>query len=98
MATGWTEINTRYAIIDPIIRALDWNTADPKECHPEYRRGDGWADYAFFNREGKSTIVEHGAPIIIIEAKALRGSLGDGVGQLECYTTAVPPMQRGLGL
>ena len=31
---GWREDQTRYGIIDPIIRALGWDTADPKECHP----------------------------------------------------------------
>ena len=27
----WREDQTRYGIIDPIIRALGWDTADPKE-------------------------------------------------------------------
>lgn len=31
----WREGHTRYGVIDPIIRALGWNTADPKECHPD---------------------------------------------------------------
>ena len=32
----WREEHTRYAMIDPIMRALGWKTCDPKECHPEY--------------------------------------------------------------
>ena len=35
---GWREDLTRYGIIDPTIRALGWDTADPKECHPECKR------------------------------------------------------------
>ena len=35
----WEEEHTRYALIDPIIRALDWDTGDPKQCHPEFPRG-----------------------------------------------------------
>ena len=34
----WREDQTRYGIIDPIIRALGWNTVDPKQCHPEFPR------------------------------------------------------------
>ena len=33
---SWREDHTRYGVIDPVLRALGWNTADPKECHPEY--------------------------------------------------------------
>ena len=38
---GWRETQTRYAIIDPIIRALGWDTEDPKECYPEYDLSEG---------------------------------------------------------
>ena len=31
----WREDHTRYGVIDPIIQALGWNTADRKECHPD---------------------------------------------------------------
>ena len=37
---GWREDLTRYVIIDPIIRALGWDTAEPKECHSEYPLSD----------------------------------------------------------
>ncbi len=48
---AWREDQTRYAIIDPILRALGWDTADPKECMVEYRRGRGWVDYAILGEE-----------------------------------------------
>ena len=35
--TGWREYQTRCATIDPILRGLEWNTADPKECYPVRR-------------------------------------------------------------
>ena len=42
----WREHHTRYGVIDPIIRALAWDTADPKVCHPDIPvptpRGVGW--------------------------------------------------------
>ena len=37
---GWREDQTRYAIIDPIIRALGWDTADPKPESTDGRRED----------------------------------------------------------
>ena len=47
----WREDHTRYGVIDPIIRALGWDTGDPKECHPEYPRPyrEGRVDYALFS-------------------------------------------------
>ena len=58
------EICTRYAIIDPIIWALGWETHNPFECEVEYQRGrQGRVDYALFDREYK--------PIILVEAKRL---------------------------
>ena len=30
----WMEVHTRYAVIDPVIKALGWNISDPRECHP----------------------------------------------------------------
>ena len=58
------EIYTRYTIIDPIIRALGWETHNPDECEVEYQRGkQGRVDYALFNQEYH--------PVILIEAKRL---------------------------
>ena len=72
---GWREDLTRYGIIDPTIRALGWDTADPKECHPEYPRSENGdrVDYAFFTRLDLAKLEEEDmpAPDIIVEAKAL---------------------------
>lgn len=64
---GWREVDTRYAFIDPVLRGLGWNVNDPKECVPECRRGSGWLDYALFDRNGRSIILEGGAPTIAAE-------------------------------
>ena len=45
------EASTRYALIDPIIRALGWETHDIKQCEVEYPIGDGKVDYALFDQE-----------------------------------------------
>jgi predicted type IV restriction endonuclease len=72
---GWREDLTRYGIIDPTIRALGWDTADPKECHPEYPRSENGdrVDYAFFTRLDLAKLEEEDMPAhdIIVEAKAL---------------------------
>ena len=62
------ETRTRMALIDPLLCALGWNTADPALVTPEYRVDVGWADYAL---HGLGT-----QPIAIIEAKRL-GSIVD---------------------
>ena len=52
----WREDHTRYGVIDPIIRALGWDTSDPKECHPEYPRSyesGRRVDYALFGTAGR---------------------------------------------
>ena len=95
----WHEDDTRYALIDPILRALGWDTGDPMECHVEYPRGSGRADYALFDREGPVGKVGK-PPTIIIEAKALDAEedLDDGESQLSRYVRAAPRMNQGLGV
>ena len=59
------EVYNRYITIDPIIRALGWQTEDPMQCMVEWRRGKktrGWVDYALFDP------YEH--EVVLIEAKA----------------------------
>ena len=57
-----SEALTRYALIDPLLRALGWNTADPALVVPEYRSGSGSADYA---------LLDNGKPLMMVEAKKL---------------------------
>ena len=98
---GWREDQTRYAVIDPILRALGWDTADPKECMVEYRRGRGWVDYAIFGEEaGMEGIGRAEArPLIVIEAKPVDADLTEVPDdQLAGYVDAEPAMQYGAGV
>ena len=61
-----SEALTRYALIDPLLRELGWNTADPDLVRPEYKTDDGWPDYA---------LLSDGKPIMMVEAKKLDTSL-----------------------
>ena len=103
----WREEHTRYALIDPIINELGWNTSDPKECHPEYWRfGDksasgraGRADYGLFATPDLKAIGDGSVPPdVIIEAKALFVGLEPHVGQLEEYVKAEPLKTNGVAV
>ena len=95
----WREDHTRYGVIDPIIRALGWDTSDPKVCHPEYPRSfqnGRRADYAMFGIPDVRAIGNNSVPPdIIIESKPLRTVLDDAVVQLRRYAWASPKMRRG---
>ena len=64
-----SEALTRYALIDPLLRGLGWNTADPAMVIPEYKSGNGRADYALLGNDGN--------PGMMVEAKSLGSSLRD---------------------
>ena len=64
-----SEALTRYALIDPLLRELGWDTADPAVVIPEYKSGKGRADYALLASDGK--------PAMMLEAKSLGSSLHD---------------------
>ncbi len=67
-----SEALTRYALIDPLLRVLGWNTEDPSMVIPEYRSSAGSADYALLGNDSS-------APALIIEAKKLGEPLDDKV-------------------
>ena len=74
---GANEIRTRYALIDPLLRELGWDTSDPSAVVPEYSSGSGRADYA---------LMSAGRPAIMVEAKKLGTPLRDDVlGQVLNY-------------
>lgn len=78
-----SETQTRYALVDPLLRALDWDTAQPTDVRPEFRTRKGKADYALFNGGHK--------PIVLGEAKQLHTpSLDDArtQGAGYCRTSA----------
>ena len=68
-----SEALTRYTLIDPLLRGLGWDTADPAHVLVEYQSGGGSADYALLGPDGK--------PQIIIEAKRLGTPLQGAVTQ-----------------
>ena len=102
--TYWREEHTRYAVIDPVITALGWDTSDPRECHPEYWRfrGDeaaGRADYALFGTPDLDAIGNGTTePDVIIEAKSLNVVLEAHVEQLRRYVGAVLRMHKGVAV
>ena len=71
-----SEALTRYALIDPILRELGWDTEDPDMVVPEYSSDAGRVDYALCN---------NGKPIIMLEAKRLDKPLKDAVRQVINY-------------
>ena len=71
-----SEALTRYALIDPILRALGWDTEDPALVVPEYRAAGGFADYA---------LMAPSRPVSLLEAKRLGENLTSGIGQALNY-------------
>ncbi len=58
-----SEALTRYALIDPLLRELGWDTSDPAAVKPEYRLPDNTVpDYA---------LLRDGSPAMMVEAKKL---------------------------
>ena len=57
-----SEALTRSALIDPLLRALGWDTEDPEAVVPEYNAKAGRADYA---------LLRDGSPAVMVEAKRL---------------------------
>ena len=70
------ETLTRYALIDPLLRELGWDTADPSIVVPEDPAGRGRADY---------TLRTNGQPAIVVEAKKLGSGLQEGASQAVNY-------------
>ena len=78
-----SEALTRYALIDPMLRELGWDTEDPAQVVPEYRvPNNQMADYV---------LLANGAPVIVVESKKLdeplRGSKALDQGILYCAHT-----------
>jgi len=79
---GWNEAQTRASLIDPILTALGWDTADPTLVRHEVKSSGGRADYTL--RENDDDLVA------IVEAKPLRDLLGmKEVGQTTTYANHV---------
>lgn len=66
------EMWTRYVLIDPLLRALAWDTEDLTQVQPEHQTAGGRADYA---------LLSGGTPRVFIEAKKLGTPLAQGIDQ-----------------
>jgi len=62
-----TEAATRLAVIDPLLRALDWDVSDPSLVTPEYPIESTRVDYALLSPKG--------TPVAVVEAKKLGTAL-----------------------
>ncbi len=62
-----SEMQTRYVLIDPLLRELGWDTESPTLVRPEFKVA-GKADYA---------LLRDGEPIMMVEAKKLNEPLQD---------------------
>ena len=98
----WHEWQTRYALVDPMLRALGWDTSDPMECYPEWRFSHRAlrVDYALFP-DGIAYDLSGAEPVptIIIECKSVRTNLASGhAKQLQDYVDAGPGVSEGLAV
>ena len=82
------ETRTRMALIDPLLKALGWNPADPGMVTPEYKVSGGWADYALLRPDGR--------PAATVEAKKLGDSLASHRMQMLNYANAAGIDYAGL--
>ena len=98
---SWLEMQTRYAIIDPLIKSLGWDLTDPKQCYPEYPRplGNGRVDYAFFDNPNLTRLGNAGiAPLFLLESKSLGTNLDSHFEQFRNYVEASPRMRRRMAV
>ena len=86
LSKGERETRTKYALIDPILRSLGWDTEDPNQVRLEYevdpRREDARrVDYALFQSGDSSK------PYILIEAKGLMSENAENARNLSSNLT-----------
>ena len=73
------EAQTRMSLIDPLLRALGWDTADPALVRPEYVVGGRRADYALMNAQGDV--------VVFLEAKNVGEHLANHRSQVVAYAS-----------
>ncbi len=73
------EAQTRLSLIDPLLRALGWDTADPLLVRPEYVVGGRRADYALLNAQREV--------VVFLEAKNLGENLAGHRSQVVAYAS-----------
>ena len=82
------ETRTRMALIDPLLKALGWDTSDPNIVLPEYDVSGRKADYALLQ--------ENGSPAATVEAKKLGENLVSHRMQMLNYSNASGVEYAGL--
>jgi type I site-specific restriction endonuclease len=75
-----SELQTRYGLIDPILRALEWDISNPEEVQVDCTAGSGKADYVLMSQSN---------PHIVIEAKSLKMMNSNCVSQGSAYCSAL---------
>ena len=93
------ETQTRYSMVDPVLRAVGWDTAWPAECRVEWRAPSGGkADYALFLEDSLKAVVEHRVyPVAVIEVKRVETHPDVGLVGLEGYIGGTWGMMNGVG-
>lgn len=66
-----SEALTRYVLIDPLLRALEWNTEDPERVRPEEKQAGGQPDYILCIKDKELV------KLIAVEAKSLGTKLDE---------------------
>ena len=76
--SAWSsnETATRLQLIDPLLREIGWDTADPDQVKPEYSVGARSADYV---------LMAGGAPIAVVEAKNISVKI-DSTSRLQAHS------------
>ena len=82
------ETETRSALVNPLLKALGWDPADPALVSQEYQTGHGPADYALLGLDAR--------PAVFIEAKKLGSSLSNHQQQMVKYAFAKDVPYAGL--
>lgn len=79
-----SEMATRYALINPLLRALGWKTQDPASVQVEKHLAKGRADYLLMGTGGRA--------VVLIEAKKLGVNLNAARKQASeyCNRNAIP--------
>ena len=73
------ETQTRVVLIDPLLRALGWDTSDPELVTQEYDIGGKRVDYALLDDQGN--------PVVFLEAKRLDEQLSSHRSQIVAYAS-----------
>ena len=76
------EDQTRQSLINPILRELGWETADPAAVRNQFPIKQNRVDYAL--------MAERDDPIAIVEAKRLGESIENNLSQLVAYAYDAP--------